>query len=266
MVKGLYTGYTGMVNEQKRMDVIANNLANAATTGYKKEGMVNQSFDDRLAIKIKDTSDASLPKRLGGITLGVKVGETYTNWDQGSYKLTDNPTDLALAGNGFFAISYTGKNGETSIKYTRDGAFTVDNQGYLRTVDGDYVLNQNGALNSINNPATYVRVNPAQEFTIDNQGYIFQNKQVVGQMGVVDFNNYDYISKFGENLYDLAEGGQVIASNASIEQGCLEASNVNVIDEMVQMITIARAYEAGQKVIQTEDATLDKAANNVGRV
>lgn len=266
MVKGLYTGYTGMVNEQKRMDVVANNLANAATTGYKKEGMVNQSFDHELAIKIKDTSTGRLPQRIGAISLGVKVGETYTNWDQGSYQLTDNPADLAISGNGFFAISYTGKDGVTSIKYTRDGAFTVDNQGYFRTSDGDYLLDQNGAMNSDNNLANFVRVNPNQEFSINQQGYIFQNEQIVGQIGVVDVADYNYISKYGENLYDLVEGGQIVASDASIEQGCLEASNVNVIDEMVQMITVARAYEAGQKVIQTEDSTLDKAVNSVGRV
>lgn len=266
MVKGLYTGYTGMINEQKRLDVVANNLANAATTGYKKEGMVHQSFDHELAIKIKDTSSARLPQRIGSISLGVKVGETYTNWDQGSYQMTDNASDLALAGNGFFAISYTSKNGDTSIKYTRDGAFTVDNQGYLRTGDGDYVLNQYGARNSLNQPANYVRIDPNSDYTIDNQGYIYQNDQVVGQVGVVDVADYNYISKYGENLYDIVEGGQIIDSDALIEQGCLEASNVNVIDEMVQMITLSRAYEAGQKVIQTEDSTLDKAVNSVGRV
>lgn len=266
MVKGLYTGFTGMVNEQKRMDVVANNLANAATTGYKKEGMVNQSFDRELAIKIKDTSTGRLPQRIGGIHLGVKVGETYTNWDQGSYQLTDNSSDLAIAGNGFFAISFTSKDGVTSIKYTRDGAFTIDNEGYLRTTDGDYVLNMNGALNSDDNIANYVRINPLMEFTVDQEGYIFQNQQLVGQIGVVDVADYNFISKYGENMYDLVEGGQIIAADASIEQGCLEASNVNVIDEMVQMITVARAYEAGQKVIQTEDSTLDKAVNSVGRV
>jgi flagellar basal-body rod protein FlgG len=173
---------------------------------------------------------------------------------------------LALGGNGFFAISYTNKQGETSIKYTRDGAFTVDNDGYLRTSDGDYVLNRNGALNSDNAAANYVRVDPDQSFTVDTQGYIFQNNQLVGQIGVVDFADYNYISKYGENLYDIVDGGQVIASDASVEQGCLEASNVNVVDEMVELITISRAYEAGQKVIQTEDSTLDKAVNTVGRV
>ena len=85
-------------------------------------------------------------------------------------------------------------------------------------------------------------------------------------MGVVDIDNYDYISKYGENLYDLTAGGNVVAGNASIEQGVLETSNVNVIKEMVNMITIQRAYEAGQKVITSIDSTLDRVVNNVGRV
>lgn len=266
MVKGLYTGYTGMINEQKRLNVIANNMANATTSGYKREGMVNQSFDEQLAIKIKDTSSYRLPRGIGDVTLGVKVGETYTDWDQGSYQITDRESDFALGGRGFFAISFTNKQGETSIKYTRDGAFTVDLNGYLRTSDGDYVLNMNGALNSDNAEANYVRVDPNQAYAVDQQGFIFQNNQLIGQIGVVDFADYNFISKYGENLYDLVAGGQVIASDASVEQGCLEASNVNIVDEMVQIIAISRAYEAGQRVIQTEDSTLDKAVNTVGRV
>ena len=89
---------------------------------------------------------------------------------------------------------------------------------------------------------------------------------MVARLGVVDVDNYDYISKYGENLYDVVNGGQLVASNARVEQGALEASNINVVSEMVDMITITRAYEAGQKIIQTMDSTLDKAVNNVGKV
>jgi flagellar basal-body rod protein FlgG len=83
---------------------------------------------------------------------------------------------------------------------------------------------------------------------------------------LIDIADYDYINKYGENLYDLIDGGQIIESEGYMEQGMLEASNVNVVDEMVSMITIARAYEAGQKMIQTEDSTLEKTVNNVGSV
>ncbi|MCR4694484.1 MAG: flagellar hook-basal body protein [Pseudobutyrivibrio sp.] len=267
MVKGLYTAYTGMVDEQKRLEVLTNNLANSATTGYKKEQMVAQSFDERLAIKIKDTSaPGNRPEQIGTIVLGVKVGETFTNWDQGAFNLTEKESDFALAGDGFFAIEHTDKAGNTTIKYTRDGSFVVDNLGYLRTSDGDYVLNADGAMNSQYGDGNRVQIDPNMKYEVNADGRITQNSQEVTTIGVIDVADYDYINKYGDNLYDLIDGGQIIESEAAVMQGALEASNVNVVDEMVDMIQIARAYEAGQKVIQTEDSTLEKTVNQVGRV
>lgn len=266
MVKGLYTAYTGMIEEQRRLDVLSNNLANSDTTGYKKEGTVNQAFRDELAIRIKDSGNLYIPRGIGYMSMGDDVGETYTDYSQGSFRVTDVESNLALAGDGFFAISFTDRAGNNSIKYTRDGEFTVDRNGYLRTSDGDYVLNAYGALNSANNAGNYVRVDPMLPYTIDQSGRIYQNNQLVGQVGVVDIDNYNYLSKYGDNMYDLVQGGNVTPSAATVEQGTLEASNVNIVDEMVNMITIQRAYEAGQKVIQTEDSTLDNAVNTVGRV
>ncbi|MCR5580107.1 MAG: flagellar hook-basal body protein [Pseudobutyrivibrio sp.] len=267
MVKGLYTAYTGMINEQKRMDVMTNNLANSSTTGFKKEAMVAQSFDDRLAIKIKDTSAlANRPESIGYISLGTKVGETYTNWDQGAMQITDTPSDVAIAGKGFFAIEYTNKAGETSVMYTRDGAFTVDSEGYLRTSNGEYVLNSDGALNTEYGDGYRVQIDPNYEYAIATDGTITQNGEEVDTIGLIDIADYDYINKYGENLYTLIDGGEIVESEGYMEQGMLEASNVNVVDEMVSMIQIARAYEAGQKMIQTEDSTLDKTVNQVGQV
>lgn len=266
MVKGLYTAYTGMVNQQNRLDVLTNNLANSATNGYKKEGTTSQSFSDTLAIKIKDTSDYNVPKKLGNINLGVKIGENYTDYDQGSFRVTDNVYDMALDGDGFFAISFTNKNGETSVKYTRDGAFTVNREGYLVTKDGDYVLNQAAA--DAGNPGQngYIQVDPNVELVVDEEGYLYQNGVQLGQIGVVDFEDYDYLEKYGENMYNLANGGQTTPSQAKVVQGSLEMSNVNVVSEMVEMITISRAYESNQKIIQFIDETLDKAVNTIGSV
>ena len=264
MVKGLYTAHTGMVNEMKRMDVLANNLANSDTYGFKKEVTTSHSFKNELAIKIKDTSNYGLHKNLGSMTYGVHLGETYTDWDEGSFKVTDNPTDLAIGGKGFFAVAFTDKSGQTSVKYTRAGAFKVNADGYLVTADGDHVLNATAALSGDGGEANWVKVDPNEKFSVNSLGYITQNNQLVGTIGVVDVDNYDYIEKYGENLYNLTAGGNIIASE--IEQGALETSNVNVVNEMVNMITIQRAYEAGQKVITSIDETLDKAVNNVGRV
>ena len=189
----------------------------------------------------------------------------YTDYSTGSFEVTDNETDFAIEGEGFFAVSFTDKNGNTSVKLTRDGNFVVDNEGYLRTKDGDYVLNATGALNMDANPANYVRVNPLSPMAVDEMGYIYQNEQLVGTLGLVNVENTDYLEKYGENMYNLVEGGVITASEGKIRQGVLESSNVNVVDEMVNMIAIQRAYDAGQKVIRSVDETLATTVN-LGKV
>ena len=266
MVKGLYTAHTGMVNEMKRLDILANNLANADTTAYKKEGTTSRTFADEMSLRIKDSSNMGIPKKLGDITYGVHLGQVYTDYSTGNFKVTDNTTDFAIEGNGFFAVAFTDKQGNTSVKYTRDGAFTVNKEGYLVTKDGDYVLNATGAMNGDPGQNNYIRLDPNAAITVNKLGYVMQNNQIVGTIGMVDVDNYDYLEKYGENLYKLLQGGNRIATDANIEQGTLETSNVNVVNEMVNMITIQRAYEAGQKVITSIDGTLDRAVNNVGKV
>lgn len=259
MVKGLYTAYTGMINQQNRMDVLTNNLANAATTGFKKEGSTSVPFDEVLAIKIKDSSEAFVNKGIGMMNMGVKIGETYTDYGQGAFQVTDNTYDLALEGNGFFSIAFTNKAGETSIKYTRDGSFTVNKEGYLVTKDGDFVQGQNGN----------VQLNPnveASAIKFDSLGNLFVNNEFIDRLNIVDFEDYNYLQKYGENLYEAVEGATVTEGDFKLHQGCLEASNVNVVSEMVEMINVTRAYETNQKMIQTMDSTIEKAVNNVGKL
>lgn len=257
MVKGLYTAYTGMLNQQNKLDVVSNNMANAATTGYKKEGSTAQAFDTVLAVKIKDQSVAATSQRIGTMNLGVKIGENYTDYSQGAFKTTDNTYDLALSGNGFFCIEFTNKAGETSTKYTRDGSFTLNVDGYLVTKDGDYVLDQNGR---------HIQLDTLATSAIDENGTIYQNDRPVATIGLQDFEDYNYLEHYGENYYQPVEGAEFIDSNAQMFSGYLEASNVQVVSEMVDLISITRAYESNQKVIQTIDSTLDKAVNQLGRV
>ena len=262
MVRGLYIGCTGMINEQRRMDILTNNLANANTTGFKKEGSTSEAFSSLLAYKIKDTTQVGPSvQHIGNMSLGVKIGEAYTDFAQGSFKTTENTFDIALSGEGFFAVEFTGKDGETSTRYTRDGAFSMTTDGYLTTCDGDYVLGVTG-----NGAATRIQIDPNAETTIDQSGTIWQNRQAVGQLMITDFEDYNYLSHYGENYYVPVEGAQIVTPSAKVFQGYLEASNVNVVDEMVEMISVTRAYETNQKIIQAMDETLDKAVNDVGRV
>ncbi len=257
MVKGLYTAYTGMLNQQNKMDVISNNLANAAVTGYKKEGSTSQSFDTVLAYKIRDRSIGVHTQRIGGMNLGVKIGENYTDYTQGPFKNTDNTYDLAISGNGFFCVQFTNKAGVTSTKYTRDGSFTLNVNGYLVTKDGDYVLDNNG---------NRIRLDPLSTSRIDENGTIFQNDRAVARIGLRDFEDYNYLEHYGENYYQPVEGYRFKNADGQIIEGYLEASNVQVVQEMVEMISVTRTYESNQKVIQTIDSTLDKAVNQLGSV
>lgn len=257
MVKGLYTAYTGMIQEQHRMDTLANNLANADTIGFKKEGTTSQSFDAMLIDKIKDGSEyAGLARRIGSVNPGVKIGEGYVDWSQGSFQVTGNSYDFALAGDGFFSIEFTNKNGETSTMYTRDGNFQVTRDGYLVTQDGDYVLGKNGRI----------QLDVNADLVMQKDGSIYQNDQKVAQLQLSTFADYNYLKHYGENYYYPVEGATLEdANNISVEQGYLEVSNVSTVSEMVQMISVSRQYEANQKIIQTMDTSL-QTATELGRI
>ncbi len=289
MLKGLYTAYTGMLNEQHRMDVLTNNLANATTNGFKKEGTTSEAFDTVLAYKIKDLSEpGNLPRpmatnraidqaeannplnenymerrvRKTGLNLGVKIGENYVDYSEGPIKETGNTLDLALSDRGFFAIEYTNKAGVTSTKYTRDGNFTMNQQGFLQTQDGDYVLDEDGQR---------IQMDPALPISISRNGTIVQDGATVATIGITDFEDYNYLERFGENFFQPVEGAVELdrgetGVNTQIHQGYLEMSNISVVTEMVNMITLQRQYESNQKVITTYDDTLEQAVTQNGKI
>ena len=289
MLKGLYTAYTGMLNEQHRMDVLTNNLANATTNGFKKEGTTSEAFDTVLAYKIKDLSEpGNLPRpmatnraidqaeannplnenymerrvRKTGLNLGVKIGENYVDYSEGPIKETGNTLDLALSDRGFFAIEYTNKAGVTSTKYTRDGNFTMNQQGFLQTQDGDYVLDEDGQR---------IQMDPALPISISRNGTNVQDGAAVATIGITDFEDYNYLERFGENFFQPVEGAVELdrgetGVNTQIHQGYLEMSNISVVTEMVNMITLQRQYESNQKVITTYDDTLEQAVTQNGKI
>ena len=211
-----------------------------------------------MAYKIKDSSENThLARRLGVNHPGVKIGEGYTDFSQGPIKSTGNAYDLALTDAGFFAVEFTSKSGETSVKYTRDGDFTLTEDGRLVTRDGDPVLDENGS---------YIEINQLLPAEINSSGQIIQDGKVVATIQVTDFEDYDYLERYGENYFQPIEGAQEKEAAAEIRSGYLETSNISVVTEMVNMITVSRAYESNQKVITTYDSTLDIAANQLGRI
>ena len=258
MVKGLYTAHTGLRNEQNRMDVMTNNLANVTTVGFKKEGTTSQAFSAVQAKKLKDASVGLRNEQAIGFNRpGVKIGENYIDYTQGSFRITNNTFDLALSGDGFFALEFTNKAGETSTKYTRAGNFTLTNEGFLVNSDGDYVLDVNNRR---------IQLNPLMDADIQEDGTINQNGVRVAQIQVVDFEDYDYLERYGETYFQPIEGARITNSSAQVQSGILEMANVQIVSEMVNMISITRQYESNQKIIQTYDRTLDTAVNDLGRL
>ena len=258
MLRGLYTAHTGLRNEQNRMDILTNNLANASTVGFKKEGATSQPFREVLAVKVKDSSvGLGTVQPIGHSRLGVKIGENYTDYTQGSFRITDNTYDLALSGSGFFALEYTNSEGETSTKYTRAGNFTLTQDGYLVNNDGMYVLDAQNRR---------IQLDTLTDARIEDDGRIYQNDQEVAQIQVADFEDYDYLEKFGDTFFQPVEGATLTEGTAEVKSGVLEMSNMSVISEMVNMISVTRAYEANQKIVQTYDESLDIAVTQRGRV
>lgn len=258
MVKGLYTSNWGMINEQKRVDILSNNMANAATTGYKKEGSTSEAFKDMLAFKIKDTSEPWVAKHIGQMNLGVKIGEVYTDYSQGPIHETGNTFEMALSGEGFFAVEFLDKQGNTSVKYTRDGGFMMNTKGEIVNKQGDFLLDENGK---------HIVLDPEEtHYNVSRTGVITLNDVVQARIQVADFENYDYLEKYGENFYNALPGATNRESTASVISGYLESSNVQVVQEMVDLINFTRAYETNQKMIQAHDSTIEKAVNQVGKM
>ncbi len=252
MTRALYTGFTGMVNEQKRLDIISNNIANAATTGYKAENVTSQSFEDVLTLKIRDNSEYYIDRPIGNMSLGVRLGEVYTSFAQGPLHETGNNFDLAIEGKGFFEI----REGE-NIRYTRDGNFKLTKDGFIVDSDGNHLQGEGGDIQIPDETSSVV---------IDELGKVFADGVQIDTINFVDFENYDYLEKVGDTSYKPVDGATSLEADGLIRQGFIEQSNVNAVSEMVDLIAITRAYEANQKVIHTEDSLLDKAVNQIGKV
>ena len=258
MLRSMYASVSSMLTLQARQGVITNNLANINTTGYKGQTVVAKSFDEML-LHNKDSYEngVSNVKDLGSLSFGVRIDDTFTSYNQGSLVSTDNNTDFAIVGSGFFQVSDDANN----TYYTRDGSFKVNPQGYLVTNSGEYVMGTNTQTG--NSERIYVGTDL---ISISPDNSVMINGENKYKFNIVDFENYDYILKTGDNLYRVVDGATETTSNASVLQGYTEQSNVNVVSEMVDMITVTRAYEANQKMIRSQDSMLEKAVNQVGRL
>ncbi|HEY5584837.1 MAG TPA: flagellar hook-basal body complex protein [Ruminiclostridium sp.] len=264
MIRGLYTSAWSMLANSKKLDVITNNMANANTTAFKKDAVVFESFPAQLAKRINDTRSPSNPSaNIGTMQLSSDVGELFTYYTQGQLSQTDSMLDFAIsddntgeaASPAFFTIGVMDAK-DNSLKefYTKDGAFVLNSNNQLVTKDGNAVMGQNG-------PITLA----AGIFSINDNGTITQNGVIVDKLSIAQFSDATQLRKYGDGLIQNS-GSEVVDFKGIVSQGYTEQSNVDVVSEMVDMITVMRAYEANQKVLQAQDETLQKAVNEVGSV
>lgn len=264
MIRGWYIGASGMNAQQSRLDAISNNLANVDTTGFKKEIPVSKEFSELLLRRTKADGiyktpfgSADAAPIIGKIGLGVETNEFYTSFEQGSFKSTDTNTDFALGGKGFFVVQTP--DGE---RFTRNGDFLLGKEGILLTKEGYPVLGESGPIKV-----------PNDKFVVNKDGMIYakEDNALIDRFKIVRFDNERYLKKQGSSLwktnniagdYHIAEGSE----RPQVLQAYTETSNVNVVNEMVQMIEVNRAYEANQKSIETEDTMLGNLWNKTAEV
>ncbi len=256
MIRSLWIAKTGMEGQQTKLDTISNNLANAGTNGFKRGGV---QFEDLMYQNLRQTGAASadqtvLPTGLQ-VGLGSRVAATTRNFTQGSLQQSSSDFDMAINGRGFFPVTMP----DGSTAYTRDGSFQLDSTGQLVTSAG-YVL-----APGITIPANAQKVSIASDGTINVTLPGQAQPQKLGPIQLVNFINPSGLDPRGQNLFveSVASGQPQTAAPGTnglgvLQQGMVETSNVNVVEELVSMIATQRAYELNSKAIQTSDQMLQK--------
>ena len=258
MMRSLWISKTGMEAQQTQLDTISNNLANVSTNGYKRAHAV---FEDLMYQNLRQagansSEQTTLPTGLQA-GLGTRAVATARNFSQGGLQQSSNPLDIAVRGSGFFEVQMPdGTNG-----YTRDGSFQVSAQGQLVTNNGYTV--QPGITIPANAQSVTIASDGTVSVTLPGQAL----PQSIGQLQIASFVNPAGLEPKGGNVFaETAASGTPNAGTpgqtglGSLQQGFVETSNVNVVEELVQMIQTQRAYELNSKAIQTSDQMLQKLA------
>lgn len=251
MIKGLYSAASAMIANLTRHGALAHNVSNLDTPGFKQ---ILVSMDDFMQTSViyppGPTTGFTQLEQIGELGLGVEASPEITDFSPGSWRATAQALDLAIQGPGFFRVQTP--NGE---RYTRDGRFQRDTNGNLVTVDGYFLLDSAGQ------PITIPEGDPA----IAADGTIVVDGQPAGQIGLASFANpAQELERDLPNTFS-APGGPTGEELGIIQQGYLEMANANPAQLMSQMVAVGRAYEAAQKMVQTQDELLGKAISSLGR-
>jgi flagellar basal-body rod protein FlgF len=247
MVKGIYHSAAAMIANQHQLEVVSNNLANANTVGFKEE---RTSFRNTL----NNVEISQYPTTAGEKFVRVEGGISPNN-HQGVLQETDNPLDAAITGEGYFAVQTP-----SGIAYTRDGRFQLNDQGQLVNLDGDRVLTEGGSASFPNGD---LRIGSTGELLTNDPNSPVQ--RVYDRLQVVTFSDPASLQPLPSGLYTTNQPALPL-KDPHLSVGSVESSNVNIVSQMVEMIMLSRLYEASARSVQTQDGTLGKAVNEVGKV
>lgn len=247
MIKGIYSSSSGMQPRLLKLDVVANNIANADTTGFKKNDIFVQILKNA---GIAKTTEA-------GEFAGLDVKE-FTDFSEGSFRPTSNPLDVAIQGDGFFVLETP-----EGPRYTRNGNFKLDDSGDVVNSDGHYLVGAGGHITIPNASAIQ-----QSDISINKNGEIYIGKNQIAKIKIVKFQEMQKLLKVGGTLFATDESPRDIKNNDSdttLRQGYLEESNVQSLSEMIQLVELSRSFEADQRTMRYQDGTLEKALE-VGRI
>lgn len=253
---------TGMIANQRRQDVIAHNLANVNTVGYKKDRTVNRAFDQFLTQETdyergkKKLHDQIFYSELNAST-PLFVHEVVTNHEQGTMRMTENPFDLCLQGKGFFAIETP-----DGVQYTRKGAFMLNNNNELVTTEGYRVLGE-----STTEPDGEPLVIDGANVAFLKDGSIQADGAPIGKLQIVDFAGYENLKKVGNSFYRFhgTDAQKSMSKGSTVEQGYLEGSNVTAVTEMTKMVANTNHYELAGSALKGIEQTINRSIAELGK-
>lgn len=279
-MKNIWVPLSGQVAQQRKVETIANNVANANTVGFKKDQLV---FKEHLTALTKGVEDIDIPRKefspadfyhtQGAENAMVAVDGSFTIFEQGQLTPTHNPLDVGLQGDGFLEVLTP-----TGVRFTRKGNLSLNRDGELVTDQGFRILSALNASNeSLRDPASVgnfpkpeervLRVPTNMKLTISNEGEVLTKDGIVGKLSVVEFQDKHALRKEGNSLYITPDETNILRTDikTTVNQGYLEGSNVNAIEEMSELIKAHRHFESIQKAINAYDTISGKAANEIGK-
>lgn len=272
-LKNIWVPLSGQIAQQRKVETIANNIANANTAGFKKDQL---AFKEHLTSLSKNGEVIDLPRKewspddfyrsQGGENAFVKVDGSYTDFKQGALSPTNNPLDFALSGKGFFEVLTP-----QGIRYTRNGSFSLGKNGELITSQGFKLLGRvseeqeqtNGNDDAIE--ARIIKVPTDKGFSVSTSGEVFSSNGKVADISVVEFKDPHALRKQGQNLFINNDSTNIVRNDIEtvVRQNFIEGSNVNAIKEMSELINAHRHFENIQQAIKTYDQISGSIVNDI---